>query len=109
VISAGVGATRFKPGDAVYARASRDTIGTFAEQIALPEKFIALKPATISHAVDAFKVVRRGGVVISLSGPPLLNFAAEIGAGHLIRFAIWLMGRKVYARAPGPVRPMTGR
>ena len=195
VISAGVGATRFKPGDAVYVRASRHTIGTFAEQIALPEKFMALKPATISHAeaaslplvglttlqgfgragaragqrilihagsggvgtfavqyahhlgldvtsttssknadfvkslganrviaydrenylqqggdydivydtlggaftVDAFKVVRRGGVVISLSGPPRRNFAAEIGAGHLIRFAIWLMGRKVYA------------
>src|SRR6267142_1842183 len=53
VISAGAGATRFKPGDAVYVRASRDTIGTFAEQIALPEKFIALKPATISHAEAA--------------------------------------------------------
>jgi alcohol dehydrogenase len=53
VISAGAGATRFKPGDAVYARASRDTIGTFAEQIALPEKFVALKPATITHAQAA--------------------------------------------------------
>ena len=35
--------------------------------------------------------------MISLSGPPRRNFAAEIGAGHLIGFAIWLMGRKVYA------------
>ena len=43
----------FKPGDAVYARASRETIGTFAEKIALPEEFVALKPAAISHAEAA--------------------------------------------------------
>ena len=191
----GPGAAQFKPGDVVYARTSRDTIGTFAEQIALPEKYVALKPAGISHAqaaslplvglttlqglgrakaragqrilihagsggvgtfavqdarhlgldvtsttssknaefvrslgagrviaydrenyleqggdydivddtlggaftLDAFKVVKRGGVVISLSGPPDRNFATEIGGGPLVRFAIWLMGRKVYA------------
>ena len=195
VRSVGAGASKFKPGEAVYVRASRDTIGTFAEQIALSEKFIALKPATLSQAeaaslplvglttlqgfgragaragqrilihagsggvgtfaiqyarhlgldvtsttsaknadfvkslganrviaydrenylqqasdydivydtlggaftVDAFKVVKRGGVVISLSGPPDRNFATEIGAGPVIRFVIWLMGRKVYA------------
>jgi len=195
VKSVGAGATRFKPGDAVYVRASRDTIGTFAEQIALPEKFVALKPATISHAeaaslplvglttlqgfaqagarggqrilihagsggigtfavqyarylglhvttttssknvdfvkslgadrviaydrenyleqngdydivydtlggaftVDAFKVVKRGGVVISLSGPPDRDFARRENAGWVVRVAVWLMGRKVYA------------
>jgi alcohol dehydrogenase len=195
VRSAGAGATKFKPGDAVYVRASRDTIGTFAEQIALPENLVALKPATISHAqaaslplvglttlqgfgragaragqrilihagsggvgtfavqyarhlglhvtsttssknadfvkslgansviaydrenyleqggdydivydtlggaftVDAFKVVKRGGVVISLSGPPDRDFARREGAGLLVRVAVWLMGRKVYA------------
>jgi len=48
VLSAGARTTRFKPGDAVYARASRDAIGTFAERIALPEKFVALKPAAAS-------------------------------------------------------------
>jgi alcohol dehydrogenase len=194
VISVGAGA-RFKPGDPVYVRASRDTIGTFAEQIALPENLVALKPATISHAqaaslplvglttlqgfaragaragqrilihagsggvgtfavqyarhlglhvtsttssknadfvkelgadrviaydrenyleqggdydivydtlggaftVDAFKVVKRGGVVISLSGPPDRDFARREGAGLLVRVAVWLMGRKVYA------------
>ena len=195
VKSAGAGATRFRAGDAVYVRASRDTIGTFAELIALPEKFVALKPATISHAeaaslplvglttlqgfaragaragqrilihagsggigtfavqyarylglhvttttssknvdfvkslgadrviaydrenyleqdgdydivydtlgggftVDAFKVVKRGGVVISLSGPPDRDFARREDAGWLVRVAVWLMGRKVYA------------
>ena len=195
VLSAGARATRFKPGDAVYARASRETIGTFAEQIALPENFVALKPAAVSHAeaaalplvglttlqgfgrvgaragqrilihagaggigtfavqyarhlglhvttttssknadfvkslgadrviaydrenylelgggydivydtlggaftVDAFKLVKRGGAVISLSGPPDRDFARREGAGWLVRMAVWLMSRKVYA------------
>jgi len=195
VKSVGAGAGRFKPGDAVYLRASRDTIGTFAEQIAVDEKFVALKPSGVSHAqaaslplvglttvqgfgragaragqrilihagsggvgtfavqyarhlglhvtsttssknadfvkslgadrviaydrenyleqgggydivydtlggaftVDAFKVVKRGGVVISLSGPPDRDFARREGAGPLVRIAVWLMGRKVYA------------
>src|SRR4029079_10506684 len=195
VLSAGARATRFKPGDVVYARASRETIGTFAERIALPEKFVALKPARASHAeaaslplvglttlqgfdkvgaragqrilihagaggigtfavqyakhrglhvttttsaknadfvkslgadrviaydrenyleqggnydivydtlggaftVDAFKVVKRGGVVISLSGPPDRDFARRERAGLVVRIAVWLMGRKGYA------------
>ena len=195
VRATGAGAAKFKPGEAVYVRASRETIGTFAEQIALPEKFIAPKPAAISHAeaaslplvglttlqafgrtgaragqrilihagsggvgtfavqyarhlgldvtattssknadfvkslganrviaydrenyleqggdydivydtlggaftVDAFKLVKRGGVVISLSGPPDRDFAQREGAGWLVRVAVWLMGRKVYA------------
>jgi alcohol dehydrogenase len=195
VISAGANATRFKPGEAVYVRASRDSIGTFAEQIAVDGKFVAAKPSTLSHAqaaslplvglttlqgfgragaragqrilihagsggvgtfavqyakhlglhvtsttssrnadfvkslgadrviaydrenyleqggdydivydtlggaftVDAFKLVKRGGVVISLSGPPDRDFARREGAGLLVRVAVWLMGRKVYA------------
>jgi alcohol dehydrogenase len=195
VLSAGTRATRFKTGDAVYVRSSRETIGTFAERIALPEKFVALKPAPVSHAeaaslplvglttlqgfakvgaragqrilihagaggigtfavqyakhiglhvsattssknadfvkslgadtviaydrqnylergggydivydtlggaftVDAFKVVKRGGAVISLSGPPDRDFARREGAGLLVRVVVWLMNRKVYA------------
>jgi alcohol dehydrogenase len=195
VLSAGTQTTQFKPSDAVYLRASRETIGTFAEQIALPEAFVALKPASISHAqaaslplvglttlqgfekvgaragqrilihagaggigtfavqyakhiglhvtsttssknadfvkslgadriiaydrenyleqgggydivydtlggaftVDAFKVVKRGGAVISLSGPPDRDFARRMGAGLVVRVAVWLMSRKVYA------------
>ena len=195
VLSAGARTTRFKPGGLVYARASRDTIGTFAERIALPEKFVALKPAATSHVeaaalplvglttlqgfgrvraaagqrilihagaggigtfaiqyarhlglhvttttssknvdfvkslgadrviaydrenyleqgggydivydtlggaftVDAFRLVKRGGAVISLSGPPDRDFARREGAGWLVRAAVWLMSRKVYA------------
>jgi len=195
VLSVGAHVTRFKPGDAVYARASRETIGTFAEKIALSQEFVALKPVSVSHAqaaalplvglttlqgfsrvkaragqrilihagaggigtfavqyarhlglevttttssknvefvkslgadrviaydrenyleagggydivydtlgaaftVDAFKVVKRGGAVISLSGPPDRDFARREGKGLLIRAAVWLMSRKVYA------------
>src|SRR5262245_56241390 len=53
VLSAGTQATRFKPGDAVYVRSSRESIGTFAERIALPEQFAAPKPARLSHAEAA--------------------------------------------------------
>jgi alcohol dehydrogenase len=195
VKSAGVGAGRFKPGDAVYLRTSRDSIGTFADQIAVDEKFVALEPFSVSHVqsaslplvglttvqgfgragaragqrilihagsggvgtfavqyarhlglhvtsttssknadfvtslgadrviaydrenyleqgsgydivydtlggaftVDAFALVKRGGTVISLSGPPDRDFARREGAGMLVRVAVWLMGRKVYA------------
>jgi alcohol dehydrogenase len=195
VLSVGAHVTRFKPGDAVYARASRETIGTFAEKIALSQEFVALKPVSVSHAqaaalplvglttlqgfsrvkaragqrilihagaggigtfavqyarhlglevttttssknvefvkslgadrviaydrenyleagggydivydtlgaaftVDAFKVVKRGGAVISLSGPPDRDFARREGAGWLVGVAVWLMSRKVYA------------
>src|SRR6476659_4194458 len=195
VTSVGARVTRFKPGDAVYARASRETIGTVAEKIALPQEFVALKPVAVSHAqaaalplaglttlqglsrvkaragqrilihagaggigtfavqyarhlglevttttssknvdfvkslgadrviaydrenyleqgggydivydtlggaftVDAFRLVKRGGAVISLSGPPDRDFARREGAGWLVRIAVWLMSRKVYA------------
>lgn len=195
VRAVGAGVTRFKPGDAVYARASRDTIGSFAEQIALDQSIVAPRPANTSHAeaaslplvaltsvqmfamagvragqrilihagsggvgtfaiqyakhlglqvatttsaknadfvkslgadvviaydredyrrygrafdlvydtlggaftVDAFDVVKRGGAVMSLSGPPDRDFARRMGAGWLVRVAVWLMGRKVYA------------
>src|SRR5438445_4553249 len=195
VTSVGAGASKFKPGDAVFVRASRDTIGTFAEQIALGENLVALKPTSVSHAeaaslplvglttvqgfiragaragqrilihagsggvgtfavqyakhlglhvtsttssknadfvrslgadrviaydrenyleqggdydivydtlggaftIDAFRLVKRGGTVISLSGPPDRDFARREGAGWLVGAAVWLMSRKVYA------------
>ena len=50
-----------------------------------------------AFTVDAFRLVKRGGVVISLSGPPDRDFARREGAGLLVRVAVWAMGRKVYA------------
>ena len=49
VRAVGADAARFKPGDAVYVRASRDTIGSFAEKIALPEALVALKQIGRAH------------------------------------------------------------
>ena len=42
-------------------------------------------------------MVKRGGAVISLSGPPDRDFARREGAGLVVRVAVWLMSRKVYA------------
>ena len=50
-----------------------------------------------AFTVDAFRLVKRGGAVISLSGPPDRDFARREGAGWLVRAAVWLMSRKVYA------------
>src|SRR5258708_21726922 len=47
--------------------------------------------------VDALKGVKRGGVVISLSGPPDRDFARREVAGLLVRVAVWAHGGKGYA------------
>lgn len=44
----GARVTRFKPGDAVYARPDKDRIGTFANYIAVNEADIAAKPDSLS-------------------------------------------------------------
>lgn len=48
VVEVGSRASRFKPGDEVYARPVKDRIGTFAELIAIDESDLALKPARLS-------------------------------------------------------------
>lgn len=48
VVAIGPGATRFKIGDCVFACAGGDRIGTFAERIAIAEKDLAPKPASLS-------------------------------------------------------------
>jgi alcohol dehydrogenase len=46
----GAGATKFQVGDRVFARASRETLGAFADYCVQPEEFVALAPANISAA-----------------------------------------------------------
>ena len=48
VLAVGPRVQRFKPGDEVYARPTKDRIGTFAERIAIHEAAVALKPKTLS-------------------------------------------------------------
>ncbi|MBN8982555.1 MAG: NADP-dependent oxidoreductase [Rhizobiales bacterium] len=198
VTAVGEGVTRFKSGDEVYARTSGDSIGSFAQTIALNQDYVAMKPSNLPHdqaaalplvglttvqglvdrvhvksgqsilihagsggvgtfavqyckhlgmnvtattssrnaefvkslgadrviaydkenyldagqtydvvydtlggavTSDSFKVVKRGGVVLSLSGPPDRGFPERVGAGLVVRLAVWMMSRKVYAAA----------
>lgn len=48
VVRVGPRVCRFKPGDEVYARPDQDRIGTFAQNIAVREDDLALKPRTLS-------------------------------------------------------------
>lgn len=48
VVRVGSKVRRFKPGDEVYARPSKDRIGTFAELIAMDEADVALKPRNLT-------------------------------------------------------------
>ncbi|MFC0211798.1 NADP-dependent oxidoreductase [Paenibacillus chartarius] len=48
VAAIGAKVTRFKPGDEVYGRPSKERSGTFAERIAIPEHELAHKPRTIT-------------------------------------------------------------
>jgi NADPH:quinone reductase-like Zn-dependent oxidoreductase len=48
VVKVGSGVKQFKPGDEVYARPADHRIGTFAEQIAINEIDVALKPENLS-------------------------------------------------------------
>ncbi|MFF8271695.1 NADP-dependent oxidoreductase [Streptomyces sp. NPDC016562] len=53
VVQVGSAVTRFAVGDEVYARPARDRIGTFAELIAVHQKDLAHKPATLTMAEAA--------------------------------------------------------
>src|SRR5689334_10630679 len=45
--------TRFQVGDEVFARVAKHRIGTFAEQLAVDEHDLALKPKHLTHAEAA--------------------------------------------------------
>lgn len=194
----GEGAGKFKLGDQVFVRASRDTLGAFAEYSVQPEEFVALAPsnatlagaaslplvalttvqglvdraqaragqrilihagsgglgsfaiqyakllglsvdATTSsgnaawvkalgatrviaydrddyrkagaiydivfdtlggtHTLDSFSVIKTGGCVVSVAGPPDREMAAKFADGFLARMAMRFMARRVYAAA----------
>jgi alcohol dehydrogenase len=196
----GEGASKFKLGEQVFVRASRDTLGAFAEYSVQPEKFVALAPknATLAgaaslplvalttiqglvdraqaqagqrvlihagsgglgsfaiqyakslglsvdtttssgnatwvralgatrviaydredyrksgpiydivfdtlggaHTLDSFSVLKPGGCVVSVAGPPDREMAEKFADGFLVRMAMKFMARKVYAAARG--------
>ncbi len=192
----GIDVSEFQPGDEVFVRASRDTIGTFAQRIALPAAYFARKPTRLTHqeaaslplvgltvvqglvdraqmkagqrifvhagsggvgsfaiqfakarglhvttttssrnadfvrnlgadvviaydkqdyrtlpgnydivldtlggdfTLDAFRLTKRGGAVVSIAGPPDRDFAAQVGAGPITALAMRFMARRVFA------------
>ena len=44
---------------------------------------------------ESFSVLKPGGKVISIMGPPTLEFARQMGLGPILKLVIWMMGRKV--------------
>ncbi len=198
VDAVGAGSNQFAVGDNVYFRASRDTLGAFAEYSVQPEAFVASRPANLDaigaaslplvalttvqglvdrahaehgqriliqagsgglgtfaiqyakqlglivetttssgnagwvaalgadrviaydrepvttrgpiydivldslggeHTLQAFDVLKPGGVVVSVAGPPDREMARKFGRNPLARLAMWAMARKVYAAA----------
>jgi NADPH:quinone reductase-like Zn-dependent oxidoreductase len=53
VAEIGEGVTRFRPGDAVYARVDKSQVGAFAEYVATAEHYAAAKPSSLSFAEAA--------------------------------------------------------
>ena len=49
VVAAGAGVRQFKVGDEVFSRVGATYMGTFAEFVKVDEKYVAAKPANISH------------------------------------------------------------
>ncbi|MGH8107650.1 MAG: NADP-dependent oxidoreductase [Arenimonas sp.] len=49
--------------------------------------------------LQAFEQIKPGGVVISIAGPPDIEMRNIFGKNPVIRFAMWMMARKVYAAA----------
>lgn len=49
--------------------------------------------------LESFRLVEPGGTVVSIAGPPDADMPKAVGAGPLVRAAMWLMRRKVEAAA----------
>lgn len=96
VEAVGSAATTFKPGDAIYGDVSACRSGGFAEYAAVPEKFLALKPANLSFeeaaavpmaGVTALQGLRDKGRI--QAGQRVLITGASSGVGT---FAVQLAG-----------------
>lgn len=92
VIGTGSRVTRFKTGDAVFARASRERTGTFAERIALPESFVAMRPHHLSH-IEAASLPLVGLTTVQAladraHAKPAQRILIHAGSGGVGTFAI---------------------
>jgi len=51
------------------------------------------------HTLHSLEVLKPGGVLVSVAGPPDRDMAARFGRNFIMRLLLWLMARKVYAAA----------
>jgi alcohol dehydrogenase len=52
-----------------------------------------------AHTQDAFRVLRPGGTVVSVAGPPDAQMRAKFGGDPLLWLGMWVMARRVYFAA----------
>ena len=51
------------------------------------------------HTMSSLDVLKPGGTLVSVAGPPDREMVARFGRNFILRFLMWLMTRKVYAAA----------
>ncbi len=111
VVETGPQATRFKPGDQVYARSDRPTGEACAELVAVGEDALALKPESLSHAeaasiplaaLTALQAMRdKGGLK---AGGRVLILGASGGVGSFAVQIAKALGAEVVAVCGGANR-----
>ncbi len=98
VLAVGEGVTKFKVGDQVFARLSKNRIGAFAERVLVDESCAAMKPTNLSHAeaasiplvgltswqalIDIGKLKKGGRVLVHAGSGGIGTFAIQL-AKHL--------------------------
>ena len=92
VTAKGSAVSGFSIGDEVYVRASRDTIGTFAEFVALPAAYVAPKPRNLSHneaaSLPLVALTVRQALVDRAQVKPGQKILIQAGSGGVGTFAI---------------------
>lgn len=88
----GEGVDRFRPGERVFARASRDTLGAFAQYTVQPASFVARAPRWISASAAAslplVALTTVQGLVDRAQARSGQRILVQAGAGGLGSFAI---------------------
>ncbi|WP_343697941.1 NADP-dependent oxidoreductase [Flavobacterium sp.] len=60
---------------------------------------VVLNSQDVKTLEKSLKILKPGGSIISISGPPTPEFAKSIGASALIRFILWLTSMKIRKRS----------
>ncbi len=104
VVAVGPGASAFRPGDAVFADLAGAGFGGFSEYAAVPEKYLAHKPANLTYeeaaavpmaAVTALQAIRAAGGITP--GRRVLVYGASGGVGTFAVQMARAMGAEVTA------------